>query len=48
MTMHPARELNRIDAATSSTMSPDALIKHQQKTVAKHISHEQAKQWPEV
>ena len=29
-------------------MSPDALVEHQRKTVAEHISHEQAKQWTGV
>jgi hypothetical protein len=38
-----------VDAAAAHTsLSPQALIDLQRKTVAEHIKHEQVKDWPEV
>jgi steroid delta-isomerase-like uncharacterized protein len=38
-----------VDAAVAQTsLSPEALIDLQRKTVAEHIKHEQVKDWPEV
>lgn len=35
-------------AASSVSLSPEALIERQRNTIAEHIKHEQVKDWPEV
>src|SRR5215470_10608344 len=35
-------------ASASARLTPEALVEIQQKTIAEHIKHEEAKDWPEV
>jgi steroid delta-isomerase-like uncharacterized protein len=41
-------QANAIDASATGSLSPEALIDLQRKTVAEHIRNEQIKDWPEV
>jgi steroid delta-isomerase-like uncharacterized protein len=46
--MQPARDTKPAKAAGGTSLSPEALIERQRKTIDEHVRHEQAKNWPEV